>query len=59
MDQRSIVFYLARKELSAIAVHCDLVAILGPEAVGYASITRYLHDVIFISSNSFANIPQA
>jgi hypothetical protein len=35
MDQRSVVLSLARKELSAIAIHHDLVAKLGPEAVSY------------------------
>jgi hypothetical protein len=42
MDQRSIVLYLARKELSAMTIHHDLVATLGPEAVGYSYVTRYL-----------------
>jgi hypothetical protein len=29
MDQKSVVHYFARKELSAIAIHHDLVAALG------------------------------
>jgi hypothetical protein len=32
MDQRSIVLYLARKGLAAVAIDEDLVAILGAEA---------------------------
>jgi hypothetical protein len=59
MDQRSIVICLARKELSAIAIHHDLAATLGPEAVGYSSVTCYIREAILISSNSPANIPEA
>jgi hypothetical protein len=33
MDQRLMILCLARKELSAIVAHHDLVATLGPEAV--------------------------
>jgi hypothetical protein len=51
MDQRSIVLYLSRKRLSAVAIHDDLVATLGAEAVGYPSVTRYLREAIFASSN--------
>jgi hypothetical protein len=42
MNQQSIVIYLSRKGLSAVAIHDDLVATLGAEAVGYPSVTRYL-----------------
>jgi hypothetical protein len=35
MDQQSIVLYLARKGLSAFAIHHDLVATLGEEAISY------------------------
>jgi hypothetical protein len=59
MDQRSIAFYFAGKDLSAIAIHHDLVATLGPEAVSYSCVTGYLLDAIFVSSNSPANIPEA
>jgi hypothetical protein len=59
VDQRSIVLYLARKELSVIAIHHDLVSTLGPEAVSYSSVTCYLREAIFVSSNSHANIPEA
>jgi hypothetical protein len=59
MNQISIVFSLARKELSAIAIHHDLVATLGPEAVRYSSVTRCLREVRFVSSDSPANIPEA
>jgi hypothetical protein len=33
MDQKSIVLYLARKRLGAVAIHDDLVATLGAEAI--------------------------
>jgi hypothetical protein len=52
MDQQSIVLYLSRKGLLAIAIHDDLVATLGAEAVSYLSVTRYLHEAIFASSRS-------
>jgi hypothetical protein len=59
MDQKSIVLYLAGKDLSAIAVRHDLVATLGPEAVSHSSMTSCLHEAIFVPSNSLANIPEA
>jgi hypothetical protein len=59
MDQRSIVLYPAGKELSAITIHHDLVATLGPKAVSYSSLTRYLREAIFVSSNSPVNISEA
>jgi hypothetical protein len=44
MDQRSIVLYLARKKLSALDIYTDLVQTLGPDAVSYPSVTRFLRD---------------
>jgi hypothetical protein len=57
--KKSIVLCLARKELSAIAIHHELVATLGPEVVSYSSMTRYLHEASFVSSNSPATMPLA
>jgi hypothetical protein len=51
MDQQSIVLDLSRKGLSAVAIHDNLVATLGAEAVSYPSVTHYLREVIFTSSN--------
>jgi hypothetical protein len=51
MDQQSIVLYLSRKGLSAVAIQDDLVAILDAEVVSYPSLTRYLREAIFPSSN--------
>jgi hypothetical protein len=44
MDQSSIVLYLHLKALSAHAIHDDLVATLGPKAVAYSRVTRYLRE---------------
>jgi hypothetical protein len=51
MDQQLIVLYLSRKRLSAVALHDDLVATLGMEAVSYPPVTRYLREAIFASFN--------
>jgi hypothetical protein len=51
MDQQSIVLYLSRKGLSAVAIHDDPVATLGAEAMSYRFVTRYLREAIFASSN--------
>jgi hypothetical protein len=57
MDQQSIVLYLSRKGLSALAIHDDLVATLGGEAVSYPSVARDLHEAIFASSNPLDPVP--
>jgi histone-lysine N-methyltransferase SETMAR len=44
MDQRMIVAYLALKRLSARAIHEDLTATLGRDAMAYSTVARYLHD---------------
>jgi hypothetical protein len=44
MDQRSTVLYLHLKGLSAHAILDDLMATLGPKAVAYNTVTRYLRD---------------
>jgi hypothetical protein len=51
MDQKSIALYLSRKGLSAVAIGDDLAATLGAEAVSCPSVTHYLREVIFASSN--------
>jgi hypothetical protein len=51
MDHKSIVLYLSRKVLSVVAIHDDLVATLGAEAVSYPSVTGDLRKAIFSSSN--------
>jgi hypothetical protein len=68
MEQRSIVLYLhlhiylylylARKRLQQLAIHRDIVATLGPEAVSYSSVTRYLSDAVLSSSNSVPHLPE-
>jgi hypothetical protein len=50
MDQRSVVLYLVRKGLAAVAIHEDLVATLGAEAISYAWVTCYLREAKFATS---------
>jgi hypothetical protein len=59
-QQRSIVLYLARKGLSPLAVHDNLVTTLGADAnaLSYSSVTRYLRDAVFTSSNPPTPLPE-
>jgi hypothetical protein len=47
MTQRPIVTYLSLKGMSAREIYDDIVATLGPDAVSYSSVTRYLREVQF------------
>jgi hypothetical protein len=58
MEQRSIVLYLARKGLSPLAIHDDLVTTLAEDAVSYSSVTRYLRDAVSASSNPPTPLPE-
>jgi hypothetical protein len=58
MEQRSIVLYLVRKGLSPLAIHDDLVTTLGADAMSYSSVTRYLRDAVFASSNPPTPLPE-
>ena len=60
MDQRSICVFLAMKELSAQAVHEELVAVLGPDAVAYSTVTKYLRQRQFprIYSKTLETAPE-
>jgi hypothetical protein len=42
MGQRSICLFLAMKRLSAQASYNELVAVLGPDAIGDFTVTNYL-----------------
>jgi hypothetical protein len=42
MTQRPIVAYLSLKVMSAREIHDDIANTLGPDAVSYSSVTRYL-----------------
>jgi hypothetical protein len=44
MDQRVIVAYLSLKRFSTRVIHEDLKATIGPDALVYSTVTRYLHD---------------
>jgi transposase len=47
MTQRPIVAYLSLKGMSVREIHGDIVATLGPDAVSYSSVTRYLREARF------------
>jgi hypothetical protein len=47
MMQRPIVAYLSLKGISAREIHDDIVSTLGPDAMSYSSITRYLREARF------------
>jgi hypothetical protein len=51
MEQRSIFLYPARKGLSPLAIHDNLVTTLGADAMSHSSVTCYLRDAVFASSN--------
>jgi hypothetical protein len=50
MDERTTTLHLARKRLSAVDIHADLVATLGPESVNSPSVTHYLRQAKFAIS---------
>jgi hypothetical protein len=52
MDQRSICLFLAMKGLSARDVHNELVAVLGPDAIAYSTVTNYLRQWPFPAISS-------
>jgi hypothetical protein len=54
MDQQMIVAYLDLKQISARAIHTDLVATLGSNAVAYSSVTRYLREARCLPSREEA-----
>jgi hypothetical protein len=49
MDFRSIILYLSRKLSTARDIHGDIIAMLRPDAVTYATMTRWLRKTTFIS----------
>jgi hypothetical protein len=50
MDQRSISLFLGMKRLSAQAISNEFVAMLGPDATGYSTVTNYLRQRNFPST---------
>jgi hypothetical protein len=42
MDQRSVVLFLSMKSFSVRNIHDELVTVLGPDAIGYSTVTNYL-----------------
>jgi hypothetical protein len=61
MDQGSIWLFLARKKLSTLEIHNELVAVLGPEAGVCSTITKYRRQWYFpaIMSDAPAEPPLA
>jgi hypothetical protein len=55
MMQRPIVAYLSLKGISARELHDDIVATLGPDAMSYSSITRYLREAQFPPSKPYSH----
>jgi hypothetical protein len=51
MDWRSIALSLAKKGLSVIIIHKDVVEPLGPEAAAYLTVTQYLRMLSFRDQN--------
>jgi hypothetical protein len=51
MDQRSIVLYLARKDLPAMEIDNDLAATLRSDAMGHNSVMYFLGEAKFPSPN--------
>jgi hypothetical protein len=49
MRQRSVCLFLALKGLSVWAIHDELTAVLGPDAIAYSTVTMYLHQKQFPS----------
>jgi hypothetical protein len=47
MTRRPIVAHLSLKGLSSREIHDDIVAILGPNAVSYSSVTRNIREAQF------------
>jgi hypothetical protein len=58
MDQQSVILYLSRKDLSTVAINDVFVATFGAEAVNYPSMTRYLREAVFASSNPPDPLPR-
>jgi hypothetical protein len=57
MTQRPIVAYLLLKEMLTREIHDDIVATLGPDAVSYTSVTRYLRKARFSPSKPESHPP--
>jgi hypothetical protein len=49
MEQRSACLLLALKRLSARAIHDELTAVLGLDAITYSTVTKYLRQKQFPS----------
>jgi hypothetical protein len=43
MDLESITLYFNKKNLAAVKIHTELNYVLGQDAIGYSTVTRYLY----------------
>jgi hypothetical protein len=59
MDQRSILLYLTRRELAAVAIHDDLVETFGLEAISYSSLISRLLEGTLATSNSWTTFSES
>jgi hypothetical protein len=59
ITQRPIVADLSLKWMSARKIHDDILATLGPDAVSYSSVTRYLREARFPLSSFEARNPSS
>jgi histone-lysine N-methyltransferase SETMAR len=50
MGQRSICLFLATNRLPAQVIDNELVSVLGPDAIGYSTVTNYLRQRHFLST---------
>jgi hypothetical protein len=48
---KTIVLYRARKELTAIVIHDNLIATLSAKEISYSSVTRYFREARLATSN--------
>jgi hypothetical protein len=49
MDQKSVCLFRALNRLSARAVDKALTAVLGPDAIAYSTVTKYIRQIQFTS----------
>jgi hypothetical protein len=50
MDQRSICLFLAMKRPSAQTIYNKIAAVLGPDEIGYSTVTNYLRQRHLLST---------
>jgi hypothetical protein len=51
MDLESIMLYLNKRHLSAVAIHAEINSVLGENTIGYSTVTRYLRKQCFANAS--------